>query len=600
MDFDKTRVEQVGNSAVRTRLARVDGIRFEVFENDKTTAIDGYIEVYPLGAPVKKPYRGRIPIQVKSSAAKDASTFQQERADVECYLGEGGVLFFRCSVTEDYRDGGVYYDCLLPIDLRNMLRAMDGKGTQSVSRPLKPLPEDPVELRRIIDEFLAHKLQQARFILKEPGDLVALTEAGLGITSLSMPKVPRGGAAGVTMDDFWNGGYLYATMEDGSEAAAAFNSLSSFAVSRAERVSSGEFSAVMPTSIVETPGGTTLNFGTISITLPPAGHDGPMRVRFTYEGVFHERALSGRLMLTLLETGEATLGKRALALGRLEIEPKEKERLEQITRHAERISRVLDALHVKRDWDPAALSPKELADLDATETAILGGEAIPVPAATDCEREAGLVDVNVAGSTIRLFACKESGNLYRVYDPFSAAFPFAFGFSTSESGEGFVEIPPLLSFPAEDYTRLVNLDAESFNERLAGIKRSEGFDTAVNLGILNMLMAFDAGAKAPDELLLIATLAAKAALDFSDHPINQLNYWQAVAHKRALSEDEKDMLAELEEGCHDDHAISAACSALIGDERRARIAMRQMSPEQRSEFRSQPIARFLGNQVGDS
>ena len=67
-----------------------------------------------------------------------------------------------------------------------------------------------------------------------------------------------------------------------------------------------------------------------------------------------------------------------------------------------------------------------------------------------------------------------------------------------------------------------------------------------------------------------------------------------------LSEDEKDTLAELEEGCHDDHAISAACSALIGDERRARIAMRQMSPEQRSEFRSQPIARFLGNQVGDS
>lgn len=118
--------------------------------------------------------------------------------------------------------------------------------------------------------------------------------------------------------------------------------------------------------------------------------------------------------------------------------------------------------------------------------------------------------------------------------------------------------------------------------------------------ILNMLMAFDAGAKAPDELLLIATHAAKAALDFNDNPINQLNYWQAVARKRSLSEGEKDMLAELEEDCHDNHAISAACSSLIGDERRARIAMRQMSPEHRSEFNSQPIARFLGNQGSDS
>lgn len=67
-----------------------------------------------------------------------------------------------------------------------------------------------------------------------------------------------------------------------------------------------------------------------------------------------------------------------------------------------------------------------------------------------------------------------------------------------------------------------------------------------------------------------------------------------------VAEDEKDMPAELEEDYHDNHAISAACSALIGDERRARIAMRQMSPEQRSEFNSQPIARFLGNQGSDS
>lgn len=118
--------------------------------------------------------------------------------------------------------------------------------------------------------------------------------------------------------------------------------------------------------------------------------------------------------------------------------------------------------------------------------------------------------------------------------------------------------------------------------------------------ILNMLMAFDTGAKAPDELLLIATHAAKAALDFNNNPINQLNYWQAVARKRSLTEDEKDMLAELEEGCHDNDAISAACGSLIGDERRARIAMRQMSPGRRSEFNSQPIARFLGNQGSDS
>ena len=577
MVYDKTRVEQVGNSSVRSRLVRVEGIKFEVFENDKTTAIDGYIEVYP-----------------------DVSTFRHERADAECYLSEGGVLFFHCSVTGGYRDGGVYYDCLLPIDLRGMLQTMEDKGTQSISRPLRPLPDDPVELRRVIDEFLAHKLQQARFILKEPGDLVALTEAGLGISSLAMPKVPRSGAADLTLADFSNGGYLYATMEDGSEAAAAFSSLSSFAVSKVERVSSGELAAVFPTSIVETAEGTTLNIGTISIASSPVGHAGSMRVQFTYTGTFHERALSGRLMLALMEEGEVVFGNRTLALGRLEIDPLEKDRLKRVTERAERIAKALDAIHVKGDWDPLSLSPKELADLDAMATAVLDEKEIPIPAASDCEREAGLVDVNVAGSTIRLFACKKSGGLYRVYDPFSATFPFIFGFGAKESGEGFVEIPPLLSFSEMDYSRLVNLDADSFSKRLESIERVEEFDLAVNPGLLNMMRAYDIGAQAPDELLLIATLAAKAALDFNDSPINRLNYWQAVARKRALSESEKDEVAELEESCHGDFVISAACNLLIGDERRARLAMRRMTLEQRADFDSWPIARFFGSKTGES
>lgn len=595
--FDNTRVEQVGIIAVRSRLARVDGIRSNVFENDKTTAIDGYIEVYPLGVPVKKPYLGRIPIQVKSSAAQDVSTFRHERADVECYLREGGVLFFRCSVTEDYCDGGVYYDYLLPVDLRGMLQAMENKGTQSVSGPLRPLPEDPLELRRVIDDFLTHKFRQASFVLKEPGDLVALTEAGLGITSLSIPRVPRSWKVSMTLDDFSSGGYLYATMEDGREAVATFDSLSSFFVSGTERVISGEFSAVVPTSIVETSEGVTLKIGAISITLFKAGHAYPTRVQFAYAGTFHERGLFGRLMLSILRTGEVICGKKTLKLGGLEIEPSEKERLERVTSHAERISKALDVLHVKCDWDPSDLSAKELADLDAIATAVVDGEAIPILTATDCGLESGLVDTNIAGSTIRLFACKELGDLYRVHDPFCASFPFVVGYGEKESGEGFVEIPPLLTFPAKDYMRLVNLDADSFDERLANTARAAGFDSAVNPGILNMMWAYDSGAQAPQELLRIITLAAKGALDFNDSPVNRLNYWQAVARGRALSESEKDELAELEDRCHDDCVISAACNALIGDERRAGLAMRRMSPEQRSAFCSWPIARFIENQA---
>ncbi len=178
---------------------------------------------------------------------------------------EGGILFFFCEVSEDYREKNLYYDCLLPVDLREMLRAMKEKGTDSISRPLRLLPDDSIELRRIIEEFLENKFAQAPFVLKGPGDLLKLTAAGLKIKSLKMPKVPRRGNAGLTFGDFSNGGYLYATMQDGRKAVAIFESLASLSISRTEHVTSGDFASEMPVSTM-TAEFNTLNIGKVSIS----------------------------------------------------------------------------------------------------------------------------------------------------------------------------------------------------------------------------------------------------------------------------------------------------------------------------------------------
>lgn len=593
LNFDTERIESVGTHAVKGRLLQVEDIKREVYENDKTTAIDGYIEVYPPGAKKRKPYLGRIPLQVKASVVCDGSSYRHSKEDVECYLNEGGVLFFFCEVSEDYQAKNLYYDCLLPIDLREMLRTMAEEGTRSISRHLRLLPSDPIELRRIIEEFLKNKLVQAAFVLKGPGNLLELTAAGLGIERISMPKVPRRGNAGLTFDDFSNGGYLYATMEDGSEAAAVYESLVSFTFSRTERVSSGDFVSPMPVSTTMKATRRTLNIGNISIDFPLGESDGPRSVCFDGSGSFRERALSGKFMLSLIETGTMLCGDRAFSLGGLSFESSEIDNLTRVTNHAERISKVLDILHVEQDWDPSSLSPKELFDLDTLALAMLDGETVSISAAKGYSGESGLIDVNVQGSTIRLIAVKESKARYRLYDLFSDSVPFMFCFSEKESGEGAIEVPPLLFFSAEDYARIVNFDAESFKRRLDGIKPTGRFDEAISGAILGMLEAYDAGAQAEEKLLSVAIIAAKAALDFRDNPINKINYMQAVARGRDLTEKEKDELAELGEGFRDDFAISAACSILIGEERRARLALKRLSSEERAEFESWPIARFF-------
>lgn len=596
MAFDNTRIEQTGNIAVKSRLLQVENIKSEIYENDKTTAIDGYIEVYPPGAENKKPYLGRISLQVKASV-RDGSSYRHSKSDVECYLSEGGVLFFSCEITEDYQDKNIYYDCLLPVDLREMLQTMEKKGTLSISRSLELLPNDPVELRKIIEEFLTHKLKQAAFVLEKPSDLVELTAAGLEIENLSVSKVPWRKSADQTLGDFLNGGYLYATMQDGRKTAAIFESLASFSLSRTEHVSSGDFISKMPVSTTITADFCTLNIGKLSITLPNKGSNGPQRIRFDCAGSFRERALSGRLILALIETGAMICGGRTFSFGGFESKSSEVDRLAKITSHAERISRTLDALHVEQDWDPSALSAKELSDLNFLALAILDGKPFSISTAGNCVRESGLIDVNIQGSTIRLLAVKESGGHYRAYDLFSDSFPFIFCFSKKESGEGAIEIPPLLCFSVEDYARIVNFDAASFEKKLAGINPADMLDEAIAKGVINMLKAYDTGTQAGEKLLSVAILAAKAALDFNDKPDNRINYWQAVARKRKLTESEKDELAELGERFRDNAAVSAACDVLIGEQRHAKLALKRMDPELRSTFKSWPIARFLEGSV---
>ena len=92
--------------------------------------------------------------------------------------------------------------------------------------------------------------------------------------------------AGLTFDDFSNGGYLYATMQDGRKAVAIFESLASLSISRTEHVTSGDFASEMPVSTTMTAEFNTLNIGKVSISLPSKSLMGSDSSASTIRAVF--------------------------------------------------------------------------------------------------------------------------------------------------------------------------------------------------------------------------------------------------------------------------------------------------------------------------
>ena len=109
MDKEKDKIEEAGILAVRQYLLRCPRIKPVIYDNDKTQFWDGDINIYKDEEKENKKdnFHGRVPVQVKgrSDTTKD---FRIGRADAEAYKNDGGCLFFKVLVGENYSTTVLY------------------------------------------------------------------------------------------------------------------------------------------------------------------------------------------------------------------------------------------------------------------------------------------------------------------------------------------------------------------------------------------------------------------------------------------------------------------------------------------------------------
>lgn len=125
MIMNNTKVEQAACNAVKACFISCDRIDTKITENDKTIAWDGLLYLYRNPKQKTNSYYGKLPVQVKGHVVRknrqEEISYPLYKDYINAYKDEG-IVYFVVDINEiDNNKTTVYYRCLAPIEIKELL-----------------------------------------------------------------------------------------------------------------------------------------------------------------------------------------------------------------------------------------------------------------------------------------------------------------------------------------------------------------------------------------------------------------------------------------------------------------------------------------------
>lgn len=201
--------EFLGVDAIKRLLAKTSRVRGFINEKDKEPSWDG--NIYLFEKPDVKENIKKIPTQVKGKNKnhhnKKKYNHYFDKADLENYYNDGGVLYFVvcfCNSPEEYK---IYYNSLLPVKIENAIKSIDRKKQKGISLECKEFPLIEADMLPILNDFIYQRQKQLSFI---NGKIISIDDALLKTKELVCTKFSKA-SNNLPLDDLiGNDTYFYA------------------------------------------------------------------------------------------------------------------------------------------------------------------------------------------------------------------------------------------------------------------------------------------------------------------------------------------------------------------------------------------------------
>lgn len=590
MSIDNKKVGEAAVDYLNYAFIGVTNALTHFAKDDTGICVDGKIEVYSGAAMTKKSLYGEIPVQIKGTrtkpSGKDSVKYKVEVADLEKYLKVyDGVLYFVVFMDKNLKLRQIYYRQYLPYDLREALQRKKTDGQAKLTERFVPLPDDPLQLRRLCMEFVADQRRQkglddACFLM--PGEL---EESKIKFEKVELSKTFYSDELPISLKAFETGAYLYGTAPGGKRYVLERIGLPEMIQSTSSHIlKAGDYECEVEVNVGEDQGGRFLTVGGISIRLGKTG-----TIKFTECGGFRNRLRDAKLFRGFARSGELFFD--GSILGRVgSLNNTDLDGLDNRIGACEKFVSLMDLLGVVPDWDPSELSRKYFSQIGRLGEGLMDGKHLSISGHSE---NLIVFNCDIAGSRVKVLGRFDDDGLYEIFDLTSPDLTFAV--CRGENGDLDTDnpMPTLYSLASDDLGLLANISSAKLEKALERCPVTIGNADTVNNALLEMLVAYDKGAVCERELLSCCDITSKALYNLEPNSgIYKINRAQTLFRMRKLDEDWECQLREIATST-DSKEIRASSFILLGQRELATTCLDSLDELERKRFMTWPIYNLL-------
>ena len=592
-------VEMMGVNAVRQAIDKTDYLVSRIKDNDRDPSWDGEVEAYrkPGDTHSKDELILKIPVQVKghkeNNLKKKTIKYSAELSDLRNYLNAGGTVFMVVYIDEDGDNSQIYYNTLLPFELRRLVSRYGEQKTKQIE--LKALPKKKSDIAEIFLFAATHMKKQRPAISCDLPSMDELIKTGQ-VTGFNFGYTRVSSADADPFDYmFDHDTYLYAKLPFGLELPVEHIENIEVAGTTIEnpvsvngKVFYSQYEVVHSKSTAEVHFGKSTRIVTDKAT-------GKRSFKFSASGMLSDRLNDVTFIIHALEAGYFKVDDNVFSFESMKMkepDPTKPQNAKVYLSWLRTLDALLKRLGVADDLDCSKLSDSDEKVIMKLIAAVLQNEAVEWP-----ELGESFPDIPIANLIIKLGVLQDDkGKDYRRIYGYSDA---PIGFRVKDESGNDVEVSYHVCLRKESMLKCCNIDYSTIVRQIKTIPDSEEYSTALVNLLLEMLSAYDESGSSRKDILDAAIELADWLRSTDTHTsqdLLDLNYYQAVRRSREFGAKEVQALHSIIEGNPLRQDVYVGTYLLLGDFESAQNHFDGMNADNQKDFMKYPISRYFPTQ----
>ena len=585
-------IEKLATSAVVESISKTDVLDPFVNDGDKEPSWDGNVYIYVDKRKAKKGIK-KVPVQVKGELRvkippKKPPTYPVSLIDLENWLNDGGVLLFVVLINENGDKKAIYYNTLLPVKIRHLIKFSRGKKKKSI--PLAQFPDDNVQKVSLFLNFYDHMQKQTSYARATLFSLEELEKQGvLENVSFSVTTYGKKGSKyDIEKALLQNEVYMYANIRGSSIPQPLPDIPMDLHISREMQgsIMVGKYVFYQNYRIARSLEGDEIRFGkSFVFKLYPEEKKGILN--FTLHGTLSDFIRDTECFIAILENKEVCINGAQFPFD--DMDNADIEQYKRSLSYFQDVKIMLDLLGAKKELECEELTEQDKNNLRTFTNALVYGKRIGL---TNCTNTMLYGRFKIANLVLLIWADRDGDKGYRVQSYFNDHRIALF-----ENNDAKMEHPyPVTHYvllKKNDFMEAANIDYNRIKEGINRNAPSPVVTEKITLFMLEMLSAYDEQKEKNDDLLLTAEAYCDWLIDNSDQPNDMmlLNRLQIIKRKRDFKQAEISQLQELRK---ESKELSVRCAAnlLLGKQETAQDCFDEMDEDEKDRFISFPICHF--------